>query len=304
MEADTFGNLSEDHYMIYFLASILSSTLIFLVFKRFPRFQIKRFQAIVVNYWTAFIFGYLLSDSHSWVGLLDRDWIYLVPIEGLLFISIFNVMGLTVQHHGVSIGSISSRTAMIIPAVLIMFLDPTELFSPAKIAAVLVACLAVILCSGKSSGSAIDPKFLYLPIILFIGSGMVDFIIGYAQYFLIKDPAAGLVFIPSIFFISACIGTALAVYRYIKDKNEVIGLKEVLGGIILGGVNYASIYFIIKAMETKLITASLFFPVNNLGIVIAGVLMGALIFSEKLSTKNRYGILLGLCSILLMIFIA
>jgi multidrug transporter EmrE-like cation transporter len=290
--------------MSFFIASIVSSTLIFLAFKLFPRFGVNRFQAIVVNYWTAFSFGYLLSDKSAWTGLLDKEWIHLVPIEGILFISLFNVMALTVQHHGVSIGSIASRTAMIIPAVMIIILDPLETFSLSKIAAVGLACFAVILCTGKADGKAMESRYIYLPIILFVGSGLIDFGIGYVEHFLITDPADGLVFIPSIFFVAACIGTGIAVWRYAKDKSERFARNDIIGGVLLGIINYASLYFIIKAMETHLISASLFFPVNNLGIVIAGVLMGAFLFSEKLSKKNRYGILLGLLSILLMIFIA
>lgn len=290
--------------MIHFFASILASALIFLTFKLFPRYGVKRFHAIVVNYWTAFLSGYLLSEPKAWAGILEKEWAYLVPLEGLLFISIFNVMGMTVQHHGVSIGSIASRTAMIIPAVLLMFLDPEESFSLLKIGAVALACLSVVLCTSKGGVKDLDSRFIYLPIILFIGSGLIDFIIGYVEHFLITDPDDAMVFIPSIFFIAACTGTLMAIWRYIKDPKEVFGIREVLAGIVLGIINYASLLFIIKAMETELISASLFFPVNNLGIVIAVVMMGYFVFSEKLNSKSWIGIVLGFLSICLMIFIA
>ena len=96
----------------------------------------------------------------------------------------------------------------------------------------------------------------------------------------------------------------MAIWRYIKDPKEVFGIREVLAGIVLGIINYASLLFIIKAMVTELISASLFFPVNNLGIVIAVVMMGYFVFSEKLNSKSWIGIVLGFLSICLMIFIA
>ncbi|MDG1658691.1 MAG: EamA/RhaT family transporter, partial [Crocinitomicaceae bacterium] len=43
--------------MIALLLSVLSSSLIFVIFKLFARFKIDTFQAIVVNYFMAFIIG-------------------------------------------------------------------------------------------------------------------------------------------------------------------------------------------------------------------------------------------------------
>ena len=63
--------------MIHFFASILASALIFLTFKLFPRYGVKRFHAIVVNYWTAFLSGYLLSEPKAWAGILEKEWAYL-----------------------------------------------------------------------------------------------------------------------------------------------------------------------------------------------------------------------------------
>ena len=287
--------------MIHFLASICASTMIVLVFKLFPRFQVRRFQAIVVNYWMAFALGLLLSQDGNWSELTEMSWFFLVPIEGFLFISIFNVMALTVQHHGLSIGSIASRTAFIIPAALFMVLQPEIGFSILKVIAVLTAFVAVALCVGKTNGE-IDKRYIYLPILLFIGSGLVDFVIGYAQTFLLSGPEESRMFIPSIFFTAAIIGTTLALFRYFKHPDQGIRWTEFIAGMILGLINYASLYFILRAMDTKLLPPSIFFPVYNLGIVIAGVLLGAFVFAEDLSTRKRYGIALGLMAVALMIF--
>ena len=288
--------------MAYFLLSILASTLIFLVFKLFQRFGIQTYQAIVFNYWTAFAFGASLSPGSLSQALVDYNWSWLIPIEGVLFISIFNVMALTVQKHSVTVGSVASRTAMIIPAAVFMFMDPDEGLSVTKISGIVLACAAVYFSSKKSDEVQIDRRYLYLPLALFIGSGLIDLIIGYAQSYLMSHPDEGLIFIPSIFFIAALLGSAFLIYRYVVAKNIKWQVKDLVGGVVLGLINYASLYFILKAMDTGLLHASLFFHVNNMGIIVAGTILGLLAFKEKLRLVNWLGILLGLVAIGLMIF--
>ena len=67
--------------MIPFIVAILCSSLIFVLFKLFPRFKIDTFQAIVFNYVTAFSAGILLFGS-TWKAdyLYKGEW----PIFALL----------------------------------------------------------------------------------------------------------------------------------------------------------------------------------------------------------------------------
>ncbi|NND93785.1 MAG: EamA/RhaT family transporter [Flavobacteriales bacterium] len=305
MEINSFETFFARYWiMAYFLLSILASTLIFLVFKLFQRFGIQTFQAIVFNYWTAFLFGFSLIESKEGIDVSALDWLWLVPIEGVLFISIFNVMALTVQKHSVTVGSVASRTAMIIPAAVFMIADPSEGFSLWKVMGIILACSAVYLSSKKSEGIEIDPKYIYLPLILFLGSGMIDLIIGYAQSYLMKSEEEGLLFIPGIFLIAAILGSTFLIYKYRVEKSIKWQSKDVIGGIILGLVNYASLFFILKAMDTRLLPASLFFPVNNMGIIVAGTLLGLLAFRERLSVTNWFGIFLGMIAISMMILAA
>jgi hypothetical protein len=291
-----------DDKMIYFLLSILASTLIFLVFKLYQRFGIQTYQAIVFNYWTAFLFGLSLIPQEQMTSISEYSWAWLIPIEGILFISIFNVMALTVQKHSVTVGSVASRTAMIIPAVVFMLLDPEQGYSIMKITGIILACLAVYFSSRKPDGVHIDKQYLYLPLALFLGSGLIDLIIGYAQTYLMVHPYEGMIFIPSIFLVAAILGSAILIYRYIVSKDIKWQTKDLIAGIILGLINYASLHYILKAMDTDLLHASLFFPVNSMGIIVAGTILGLLAFKEKLSLINWSGIALGLVAISLMIF--
>lgn len=286
--------------MIYLLLSIVSSTLIYVVFKLFPRFKIQTAQAIVFNYWVAFLFGLSLVDLEQIMSFSSYEWKWLVPVEGILFILIFNVMALTVQKHSVTVGSVASRTAMIIPAGVFMFLEPDEALSFYKIIGIGLACLAVYLSSKKEKGHQIDKRYYYLPLILFIGSGIIDLIIGYAESHLMQNSEEILMFTPGIFLIAGTIGTIALLYRYRVKKDIRWQWKDVTGGLVLGLINYSSLYFILKAMNSKLLDPSIFFPVNHMGIIAAGTFLGLLAFKERISLINWTGIGLGLVAIILM----
>lgn len=289
--------------MIYLLFSILSSTLIYVVFKLYPKFGIQTLQAIVFNYWVAFLFGICLIDFEQVGSIHDYDWKWLIPIEGILFITIFNVMALTVQKHSVTVGSVASRTAMIIPAAVFMFLEPENAFSIYKVIGIALALVAVYLSSKKDKAHQIDKRYFYLPLILFIGSGTIDLLIGYAESHLMQSSSEILLFTPGIFLVAGVLGTAVLIYRYRVKKDIRWQWKDVLGGLILGLINYSSLYFILKAMNSKMLDPSIFFPVNHMGIIAAGTIVGLLVFKERISLINWIGIALGFIAILLMTWV-
>jgi multidrug transporter EmrE-like cation transporter len=285
--------------MGHLLLSILASTLIYVVFKLFGRFEIQRLQAIVFNYWVAFGFGFWLSDSFSFETITSQSWSWLIPIEGVLFIGIFNVMALTVQKHSVTVGSVASRTAMVIPAAFFMFYSPASSFSLLKISGIALACVAVYMSTKKEEGSAIESRYLYLPILLFLGSGLIDLVIGYAQQYLMTSADEILLFIPGIFAVAGTIGTVILIISYVRGTIRW-QLRDAVAGIVLGLINYASLYFIMQAIDSGILEQSVFFPVNHMGIIAAGALVGIFIFKESTSRIKLLGLALGMVAILMM----
>ena len=94
--------------MIPLLVSILCSSLIFIIFKLFPKFKIDTFQAIVFNYFTAFICGVLLFGKEWNAAALDSgNWHWYIVLCAILFISLFILMGISSQKNGVALTSIA-----------------------------------------------------------------------------------------------------------------------------------------------------------------------------------------------------
>jgi multidrug transporter EmrE-like cation transporter len=69
-------------------------------------------------------------------------------------------------------------------------------------------------------------------------------------------------------------------------------------GALLGGVNFGSIFFLVKALNYRhqdhgLMDSSVVFGINNIGIVALSVILGLYLFRESFSSVNRAGI--GIC---------
>jgi len=88
---------------------------------------------------------------------------------------------------------------------------------------------------------------------------------------------------------------------YQKVKGTLsFELKSIFGGILLGVPNYFSIVYLLKALSTEGMESSTAFTLNNVGIVILSTLFGLFIFNEKLISKNWFGIIIAIVSIILI----
>ena len=165
--------------MIYLALSIVSSTGIFVLFKIFNKYKIDTLQAIVVNYITACICGLIHNDKNLVVSeIVSSDWFIGVIILGFLFIAIFNVMALTAQKNGLSVASVASKMSVVIPIIFGIYVY-NESIGFQKIIGILMALVAVYLTAIKAKDNSVVTQSLYLPILLFFGSGIIDTSINY-----------------------------------------------------------------------------------------------------------------------------
>ena len=106
-------------------------------------------------------------------------------------------------------------------------------------------------------------------------------------------------FLATVFSVSFILGFVILIVKhfYSKDKFEV---KNIVAGIILGLLNWASTYYFIKGLY--FLQVSSFVPIFNLGIVVLSTLIGFLIFREKLRPLNWAGIILSVLAILVIAY--
>lgn len=283
---------------MYLVFSILASTLIFIVFKLFQRFKIDTTQAIVVNYFIACIVGLIAYDSPISISeIISSKWFLGAVFLGVLFISIFIVMAITVQKNGVSVASVASKMSVVIPVIFGIYVY-NESTGLQKLIGILLALAAVYLASIKAGSKINFKKNLLFPILLFLGSGVIDTSIKYLETTYVPENGIP-IFSATIFGCAALIGVLTLIAKLFKGEFK-FQPKSLLGGITLGVINYSSIYFLLKALDHETFESSTLFTVNNVGIVMLSTLTGLILFGEKLSAKNWLGIVLAIVSIILV----
>jgi len=284
--------------MLYLILSMLSSAAIMVVFKLFERYRIDTSDAIVVNYAVAASLSFLLDPT----GIAIKDapyepWFVNALIMGVLFISLFNIIGISAQRIGVSVTTVANKMSLVIP-VLYAVLALGESCGLYKILGLAAALIAVILTTRKNEHHPVERRYISFPLIVFVGSGFIDAFFKYNQVHTLGtnglEPFTGFIFLTA-----GCIGLFVWLYRYFVQQ-KVPAINAFVGGIMLGIPNYFSVYFLLKALSMKGLESSVVIPVNNMAIVALGAIAGVLIFREKLNRLNYIGIVLCFVSILLI----
>jgi len=285
--------------LIYLILSILSSSIIFVVFKLFKRFEINTLQAIIVNYFIACSVGYFgFVEDANISEIPSKPWFYGTLILGLLFIIVFNLAAITTQRSGLSVVSVATKMSVAIP-VLFGILYFNESTGVLKVLGIILALVAVYLSSIKAkTGIAIKKKNLIYPILVFIGSGLIDTLIKFIESGYVNKTDVAL-FSSTIFSVAGTIGVLVLIFQGITGKLKITG-RNILGGIALGIPNFFSIYFLVMALRNNGFESSTIFTINNVAIVLVSTLLGIILFKEKLITKNWIGIILAIISILLV----
>ncbi|MCA1761717.1 MAG: EamA/RhaT family transporter [Cryomorphaceae bacterium] len=282
--------------MIYLLLSVLSSTAIYAVFKVFKKVGINNFQAIVANYFVASGLGFVVAFSNTSEVPDVTPWLPYAGAVGVLFITLFYVMALTSQKNGVSATSIATKMSMVIPAAFFIATDPDEGLTVYKVLGITLGIVAVILASLKGKNSEVIKNSWVLPVVLFIGSGILDLILAFVEKTHLTTPGGHEFFVPVPFGLAALLGAVALVFAVATGKHKIQG-KSFLGGIVLGVVNYGSIYFLLKFLGSGILDRSSVIPINNMGVVAISTLVGFLAFREQLTAKNIIGILLSFIAI-------
>ncbi|MGB7786297.1 MAG: EamA family transporter [Salinimicrobium sp.] len=285
--------------MIYLLLSILSSSVIFVIFKLYNRFQVNTLQAIIFNYFFAFSAGLLIDEQPLQLQRIPTEsWFLGTVILGFMFIAVFYLAALTTQRSGLSVVSVATKMSVAIPVFfgIVLYNESTGFV---KITGIICALVAVYLTSiKKKEGIKIRKRNLIFPLLVFFGSGIIDTTLKYLETTYVAEADVAL-FSSTIFAIAGCIGICILIIQGIKGTLK-LHFKNLLGGIALGIPNFGSIYFLVLALRSGGMESSTVFPVNNVAIVMISTLLGILLFKERMLPKNWIGIGLAVVSIILI----
>lgn len=284
--------------MIFLLLSIISSASIFVIFKLLNKYKIPVFNVIVINYIAAATLGFLISSVEiKFSDILSANWLPFSFLIGILFIVFFYIIGLSSQKAGISITTVASKMSVVIP-ILFSIVYYSETINSLKISGIVLAIFAVGFTVYKKHTQQTDSSNIYLPLILFIGMGVVDSMVKYSQHEFVNNELSA-IFSAILFSVAAFTGITISLLK----KQTITNFKNPLvwiNGSLLGIANYGSIYFLILTLNNNIFDSSVIFGINNIGIVSLSVLVGLLAFKEKLKPINWFGIGLSLIAIVLL----
>jgi drug/metabolite transporter (DMT)-like permease len=283
--------------MIFLWISILCSTSIYLIFKIRNRFDASLPGLVMVNYLVAVILGLVLNPTPFNISdVLSASWLPIAALVGFLFVIMFLLIGWSSETAGMGITSIATRMSMVIPILFSMLLFG-EMVTLSKVLKIVLTFLAVMLAIYHRPDRNLKPLIAFMPLILFIGSGSVDTLVKVAQHHFIPDNDLEL-FSSTLFAVSFISSLTLLFKR--KNEQKLLGRGTIVLGILLGLVNFGSLYFLINALNRSGLDSSLVFGINNLSIVSLTLLIGNMFFREKLSKINWVGIILSIICIVLL----
>ncbi|HYF30811.1 MAG TPA: hypothetical protein VD993_06810 [Chitinophagaceae bacterium] len=295
--------------MIYLVGSIVFTSWLTLAFKVVERLRIDTFQAIVFNYFACVITGSIVQGGIvDYVHVTTLPWFGWACLMGAVFIGLYNIIGFTTQKMGVAVASVANKLSLVIPFVFSLVLY-NESITAFKIAGIIVALIAVVLtcypqrqAAGTAhAGNAVSKGWLYLlPVVLFIGSGLLDTMIKYVEQGYL-DHGNQDTYLITAFSMAALIGLIVLVLQLVTGRTALTW-KGVLAGIMIGVPNYFSIWCLLQVLKLYADNSSAIIPINNMGIVLFSAVAAWMLFKERLSGINWIGILLAIGAIALITY--
>ena len=290
--------------MILLILSIILTSYLTLSFKVLGRKNIPALQTIVINYFTCVVTGSLVNGSFPIsAASVSQPWFIWAIVMGLMFIILFNIIAFGARRIGVAVVSVANKLSLVIPFLFAIYLYDEKL-TALKMIGIIIALLAVLFTcwphqdiQGSSVKSA-HGLVLIVPVVLFIGSGLLDTMIKYVEQNFLDEASYDQYFITA-FAIAGMAGGLLLLFQFITG-NQTFDKRAIPAGIMIGIPNYFSLWTLVKVLAANKGNSSVIFPIVNIGIVLFSTLMALILFHEKLSKLNWTGVGLAIIAIMAM----
>lgn len=294
--------------MLNILLCVIFSASLIVLFKIAGQRQVRAFPMIVVNYWVAALCGLLLCPKLPGVDyVVAAPWLPLALLLGVMFITVFNLIGLSTVRSGIAVTAIAQKMSLVIPIVAaILFFGETLLW--VKVLGIVMALASILMTTYKpkkliaqddiTPGKPSLKLAFMLPLIVFFGSGLCDTVVNIINKKHLQAHDTDL--LNTILFTTAAIGGSLVLLVQLARRKEQIALRDAVFGVVMGVPNYFSLYFLLKALQQPNMESSTVFPIVNIGVVTTAAIVAYFGFKEHLTPLNIAGIALAVAAILVL----
>jgi drug/metabolite transporter (DMT)-like permease len=285
--------------MVFLIASIVSSTAIFVIFRIAKNYSCPLNLLITINYLTATVLGFSFMMRFSVHSLTDSSrWIPFATALGVIFIVMFFLIGLSSQKAGITVTTMANKLSLVFP-VFLSLVWFNETVSTLKYIGMGTAIAAVMATLYKKDLKKVNPTAFILPLVIFVGSGFTDSFIKFIQATQITITETGS-FSTIVFLVAFICGAVLIIFNSGNIRSKM-NMPTLLLGVILGIANFGSLYFFISALNKSGLESSLIFTINNMLIVVLSATAGYFIFREQINRVNLAGFLLAFISMYILL---
>ena len=297
--------------MLTLLVAALCSVLVSLILKWSKPKGFSALALIAWNYVAAIILSGVMMkpDFHQVTTQINMQslntWLPLIGL-GILLPSIFLALSACLQQAGLIKTEVAQRMSLLL-SLLAAFFWFQESFNWMKILGIglgICGVLGLVLSAHKSTAKG---KVKSSNSFNFRSSGMLLTIVwvGYAAVDILLKYIATLGYSTSTaLFCSFSIAFVLLLIWQILSKKIHLFFKimHVWLGLVLGCINFANIWFYIKAHKLLAANPALVFSSMNILVVLLGIAVGVLLFKERLK-KSAWGfVALSLIAIVVLYY--
>ncbi|MBR6026495.1 MAG: EamA/RhaT family transporter [Neisseriaceae bacterium] len=279
--------------MQFLIFSIICSVAVSILLKLSKKQGIAIDQAVAINYPTAAICTLLLFKpnlSQNIPALLPY-WKFLLPLS-ILMPTVFIIMGECVKQAGIAKSDAAQRLSLFLPIVA-AFLIFDETLNAGKIVGVCLAIVSLLALVYKPSNKSQDKNAMLILLGVWLGYGIIDIL--FKQ--LSKNSTLTTTYLFTLF-----IAAGVLMFAYLIARKSKWTKASIVGGLILGCLNFGNIYFYFRAHQAYHNNPTLVFAAMNLGVITLGTIIGTVAFREKINRINMLGIALAMIAIVCLFY--
>ena len=128
--------------MVWIILCAISYIGIFVIFKLIDTLNAPLLNAVVVNYLTAAVLGFVVFGTFPVGQIVSAGWFPMGLLLGFLFIVTFLLIGISSRETGIVITTVASKMSLVIPMAF-SIIAYGENISVAKMTAILLAVVSV-----------------------------------------------------------------------------------------------------------------------------------------------------------------
>lgn len=284
--------------MEFVVISVICSVIVSVLLKWARLKALDTKQMIVWNYPVAILLtSYFFKPN--WTGLFSSESPWLIYIlMSFLLPGLFYLLSKSLKYSGLVVTEVAQRISLII-SLLAAFLVFKEQISGNSLWGIALGFSSIFCCINWSRRSEFAEGSIFthlFPISVFLGYGIVDIMFKMISQLTVVPYTTSML----VIFIGAGIVSFLFYGVQLVRKQMSFSSASLGLGLVLGLFNFMNILFYMRAHRALPDQPSLIFTGMNIGVIALGVLIGRLVFKEKLTIWNMAGVGLAIIAVLII----